>query len=255
MQKMIVTDLDGTLLNTDKKITERTRKALEACHEKGMRIAFATARPLRAVKPYVQEVPCDGVVYHNGSSVLVNQDSLAKNHRIPAARVRTLMKRLTAAFPGKKLSVEMNDALYANFDVSYYWSYTDGVTTDFTNLPDGEADKIVAELDDSNDFNRIQEALSAQEYAQICEGALCLIMNRQATKLNGVNMLCQHWSIPLQEVIAFGDDYNDLEMIVACGTGVAMGNAIEPVKEAADFVTRSNDQDGVADFLKREGLC
>jgi 5-amino-6-(5-phospho-D-ribitylamino)uracil phosphatase len=251
MYRMIVTDLDSTLLTTSKRITERARKAMLACREKNMRIVFATARPWRAVQSYLQVIPCDAVIYHNGSTVRSGETILGEPSRISAGRAKEILRKIRINFPDKRLSVEMNDTLYANFPVSYYWSYTDGITTDFVNLPHGYVDKIIVEIDSREDFIQINQFLTEEEYGQICEEKLCLIMNQNASKLNGIHILCQAWNISLDTVITFGDDFNDLEMIYSSGLGVAMANAIPEVLQIADQVTLSNDEDGVAYWLEQ----
>ena len=63
--------------------------------------------------------------------------------------------------------------------------------------------------------------------------------------------IAKYYDIPIEDTIAFGDEENDLTMIEAAGIGVAMGNAIDLVKEAADYITLSNDEDGIADYLEK----
>ncbi len=254
MYQMIISDLDSTLLTTDKHITLRTKEAFWACQDQNMRIAFATARPWRAVQPYLKEIPCDAVIYHNGSTVKVGETVLGTPHRIGTPRVKEILHGVLGSFPRRRLSVEMNDTLYANFPVAHYWSYSEGIATDFSDLPPGQADKIIVEIKTREEFAQINRCLTSEEYGQICEGQLCLIMNRKATKLNGIKMLCHLWGIALNNVISFGDDYNDLDMIRACGLGVAVANAIPEVVEAADFLTLHNDAEGVAHWIEQNIL-
>jgi hydroxymethylpyrimidine pyrophosphatase-like HAD family hydrolase len=82
-------------------------------------------------------------------------------------------------------------------------------------------------------------------------GALGQILNKDVSKAGGVKALAEVLGIGLDEVISFGDDYNDIEMIRECGIGVAMGNAPQDIKDAADIITASNDEDGVAIILEK----
>ena len=86
-------------------------------------------------------------------------------------------------------------------------------------------------------------------YMQMSEGALLMVMNRQATKLNGIRLLAERYGVGLGEIAAFGDDVNDIEMLTACGVGVAVGNALPEVKAAADEVCGSNEEEGVARWI------
>ncbi|NLT14504.1 MAG: HAD hydrolase family protein, partial [Clostridiales bacterium] len=80
------------------------------------------------------------------------------------------------------------------------------------------------------------------------------VMNKSTSKLNAVKQLADLWNIPVSLVAAFGDDYNDIEMLSGCGTGVAMANAIAEVKEAANAVTGTNNDDGVAAYIMSQIL-
>ena len=82
-------------------------------------------------------------------------------------------------------------------------------------------------------------------------GQLCQIMDQEVSKWNSIQSLMKTWNIKDENIIAFGDDYNDLDMIKHAGIGVAMGNAEKVVKESANFVTDTNMNDGVAKYLKK----
>ena len=161
-------------------------------------------------------------------------------------------------YPDKKLSIEISDKIYANFDVTVIWGTTkekemlkvSSVITDFSDLPSVDADKIIIEINSENDYTEILNLLSPNLYGQLSDGGkICLVMNRNATKLNAIKQLAKHWSITLSEITAFGDDYNDIEMLTYCGIGVAMKNAITEVLQVADVVTDTNNNDGVAKFI------
>ena len=125
--KMIVTDLDRTLLRTDKTISKLTVDILNRCHEKGIKIIFTTARPKRTVDHFCLNVPITALILHNGAVVYVGEkpfgnfgiDSSVKNH---------ILQTLSKGYPNATLSVEIDDVLYANFDIpvdiSPDWKYT-----------------------------------------------------------------------------------------------------------------------------------
>jgi len=139
--------------------------------------------------------------------------------------------------------------LYANFDVSAVWNYTRFVMTDFTDLPDTNADKILIEATQAKE-EEILPLLSPEIYCQMSENAIYLIMNRNATKFNGIRILAQYWGMDIKQAAAFGDDYNDIDMLKGCGIGVAVGNAIREVMECADFITETNEKDGRQSLFK-----
>jgi hypothetical protein len=88
-------------------------------------------------------------------------------------------------------------------------------------------------------------------YCQSSDDRIVLVMNRGATKLNAVGALAAHWGLSLSEVAAFGDDYNDIQLLCGCGLGVAGRNAVDEGRAVADAVSGSNDEDGVAAYLER----
>lgn len=250
MIKMLAIDLDNTLLRSDKTISNYSSKVLSRCRERGIKIAFATARPLRTITPYMRETPCDAAVYHNGAHIIADGKHIGESYTIPAAVTEGILNTLQKAYPGKRLSVEIDDVLYANFDVSSVWNYTSYMFTDFTDLPQIGADKILIEAGTNIAYEHIRPLLNPDVYCQVSEGLIYLVMNNNATKLNGLKSLADYWGISLQDAVAFGDDHNDVEMLKYCGLGVAVGNAIHEAIQAADAVADTNDNDGVAGYIE-----
>jgi Cof subfamily protein (haloacid dehalogenase superfamily) len=248
---MLAIDLDRTLLHTDKTISQYSADIIRRCRERGIRVVFATARPIRTVVLFLDQVECDAVIYHNGAFILAEGKRVGESYSIPPGEVRRILSYLQARYAGKKLSVEIDDTLYANFDVKEFWRYTSAVVTDFSDLPEMDADKIIVEIAAPQEYEEVLSLLPGELYGEMSDGKLCLVMNKNATKLNAVRRLSAIWNIPLSDIVAFGDDYNDIGMIRHCGVGVAMGNAIPEALAAADAVTDSNDDDGVARYIER----
>lgn len=247
--KMIVTDLDRTLLHDDKKISDYTISVLEKCRRQGIKIVFATARPMRTVKPFEIAINPDAVIYHNGAVVRHSDGSISKTG-IRTQDARKVLNELKRLFPDSKISAEISDTLFANFDVSYFWDNTSAKQTDFSDLPELSVDKIIVHVSLLREIERIAGILPDYLYVEMNENRLGLIMNRNATKLNGIKEIASRWGVPLSETAAFGDDYNDIEMLKNCGVGVAVGNALEEVKAVADALCDTNNADGVAKWLE-----
>jgi len=264
MIKMLALDLDNTLLRSDKSISRYTEQILKKASNAGIKIVFATGRPYRAIRNYMEQVGCSSAVCHNGATAMVDGKRTDDCYCIPYEKAANLLKTLQIRYPGKKLSVEMNDRLYANFDAVSVWGNapkdreileTASVQTDFTDLPGADADKILIEISGEDEYNEIMSLLPDGLYGLMSDGkTLCQVMNRNATKLNAVKRMAKRLGISMSEIAAFGDDYNDLEMIKYSGIGVAMGNAIEEVRRAADVITASNNEDGVARYISEHIL-
>ncbi len=251
MIRMIVTDLDGTLLRKDKTISEYTASIFQRCSNHGIKTVFATARPIRAVKTLGLSFQSDASVYHNGAVITIG-DELFQEAGIDHKSAKVLLQ---SAFQmkGMRIAAEINDVLYANFDTTTVWPNVQAARTDFANLPEKPADKIIFITADRGEVTEIEKLLGEDLYWEISENEVLMVMSKTARKKNAVISLAAHFGIPLSEVVAFGDDYNDIEMLRDCGVGVAVANAIDEVKAVADFICQSNDEDGVSKWLEEYG--
>ena len=100
----------------------------------------------------------------------------------------------------------------------------------------------------------MERALTPDTYMTVAEGKLIQVMSTAATKWNGIRVMLEAAGIHNREAIYFGDDYDDIEAIKNCGTGVAVSNAIAEALAAADIVAQSNDMDGVAHYIEKNLL-
>lgn len=251
--KMIVTDLDRTLLRTDKTISDYTANVLNRCREFGIKIVFATARPKRTVNHFFNDIPADALILHNGAVVYV-ADTLLGNYGIASDLKDNILSAMNSDYPDATISVEIDDVLYANFDVSTVWNNTESIRTDFTNLPERPADKIIVGLSSQADIERFSKYLTDDLYIEIADGKLGMIMNRRASKWEAIKVVAEHFKLSTDDIVAFGDDYNDIEMLRNCGVGVAVANAIYEVKAVADCICDTNDSDGIAKWLEERVL-
>lgn len=254
--RMIVTDLDRTLLRTDKSISPYTRAVLRACQSRGLKVVFATARPLRKARQFLAQVPADAAIVHNGAATFLD-GKLIERRGIDPAVARGILLAIARDFPQATLSAEIGDTLYANFDVPAIWDWNQAaaVRTDFSDLPNCPADKLIVGVSSVADMERFSAYLPENLYIQMSDSRLGMIMRRDATKQGALAALCARFGIEIGQAVAFGDDYNDMEMQRACGVGVAMANALCEVKAAADAVCESNDRDGVARWLEENLLA
>ena len=248
MVKMIVTDLDGTLLRSDKTVSVYTVSVFEQCMKRGIKVVFATARPPRAVEQIKAEVKTDACIYHNGA-IITAGDTPFQNIGIDCETARELLGKIEID-ENRKIAIEIDDKLYANFDTSTVWPGVGMILTDFSDLPEKPIDKIIFITADRNEISEIEKHLNSTLYWEISENRVLMIMNKLARKINAISKLTEHFGISLSDVVAFGDDHNDIEMLRKCGIGVAMENAINEAKSAADFVSCNNDGDGVAKWIE-----
>lgn len=242
--KAVITDLDRTLLRTDKTLSEYTAKVLRRVKEKDIKIIAATARPKRSVIEYNDTVGFDALVCLNGAEIIFGDTQ--EERCIPHNVAEKLLKDVCAT--GEYvISAEISGVLYAN---AVFPQWESVLYTDFPLLPKGSIHKLIFSYSDEA-LHVIRNALPDSLYCTVANKQLIQIMNKKATKLNGISKVLNTFKISPEEAIFFGDDNDDLEAIKTCGIGVAVQNAIPEVKAAADVVVDTNENDGVAKFIEQ----
>lgn len=249
LTKAIITDLDRTLLRTDKSVSEYTLDILQKCRNKGILIMAASARAARDIRIYKDLIGFDAVTSINGAVVSLPNDSM--EFGIPRESGEKILSGLLH-FPDLFLSVETSNGLYSNRDIPE-WKPT--VYNDFPRLPeDIVLYKILASSTQSPLYDDIENCLTDDVYHTIAKNDLIQIMSTDATKWNGIRYMLSYFGISPEDAVYFGDDNDDIEPIKKCGLGVAVSNAIVRVLDVADYITDSNDLDGVAKFIEKNLL-
>lgn len=250
--KMVVTDLDRTLLRRDQSLSEYSISVIKKLREKGIYFTPATARPENAVLGYIKGLECDHAVYFNGARIKFS-DGSTEYFGFASDTAAEICADILRDIPSRKLAVEIGDRLYSNFDITEIWPDIKYIHSDFTDLPEGISEKVLLPIQPSEGFD-YSRYLPPELYIQVSESILAMVLNRKATKLNGIKSICKKMGISLDDVAAFGDDLNDSEMLASCGCGIAVSNALDEVKKAADIICLSNEEDGVADWIERHLL-
>ena len=213
MYKLIAIDMDGTLLKSDKSVSERTKKAIREAQEKGVNVVIATGRPIDGVTRYLEELNMlgenDYVLSYNGGLVLK-----AKSREVIS---KTVLNGSDLHYL-HKLSKELGVNIHAFSEVYGLITPKNSKYTEVEANINGINIGI-------NDFSEIEDDHSIVK--------VMMIGGKQ------------------EEVMTFGDAENDLDMIVYAGMGVAMDNAFAEVKEVANYITDSNENDGVAKAIEK----
>lgn len=247
--KAIITDLDKTLLCTDKTVSEYTYTILKKCHDKGIVLMAATARPERTILTYHNQINFEAITTLNGARIILPH-SIIENGIMPSSAEKILKKVIM--IPDLILSMETGNGIFSNAPNSE-WDVR--VFSKFPALP---TKSIIYKLLLSNKENDIQQevekALTADTYMTVAEGKLIQIMSAAATKWNGIKTMLEAVGVKQNEAVYFGDDNDDIESIKNCGVGVAVSNAIDEVLNVADFITESNDMNGVAQYIEKNIL-
>lgn len=243
--KAIIVDLDRTLLHTDKMLSEYTINVLKKCHNKGLAVITATARPERSILMYREQVSFDAVITMNGARVILPDEVI--DNSIPRSSGECVLSALISV-PDTLISIETSGGIYSNVPIPEWDSIC---YDDFPNLPSQVTlYKILASSSNNTLYDKIKYLLTEDVYYTVANNTLIQIMSKKATKWNGIKKTLEVLNISQADTVYFGDDNDDIEPIQMCGIGVAVANAIEAVANAADHITGSNDEDGVAHFIE-----
>lgn len=202
--KMVVTDLDKTLLKDDKTISNYSLNIIDEFRKKGNIFVIATARPIRTVKKYMHITGFDAGIYHNGALIY------DKNIKIGGYGIENpyiVSKKILDEISNTCLAIEVEDILYANFNSKYLWPDNEYIHfNDFIELEEKVADKIIVEVSSMDDVLIYKKILPDELYIQLSENKIGMIMNKNATKINGIKMLSKIYKVDMSNIISFGDD-------------------------------------------------
>lgn len=254
MKKILLFDLDGTLLRTDKTISTRTLKAVGDIREKGFIIGISTSRSESNSLKFLSVLTPDVIISSGGALITMNGEVLEAfcfngeevSSIIAKAREICGDLNITADTPDK------NAEYFLNFtppqdELEKSWGKS--IMTDFKDFRK-PCLKLCFEISDELKAKQLENALPDCDWIHFTDGDWYKATKSGVTKENAIIRLCEHIGADIANITAFGDDLADIGMLKMCGMGVAMGNALEEVKTAADITIASNDEDGIAEYLE-----
>ncbi|MCI8562135.1 MAG: Cof-type HAD-IIB family hydrolase [Lachnospiraceae bacterium] len=245
--KLIVTDLDGTALKNNKTISNATVEAFTQCRKYGIPSAIATARYLGGAMPFAKKLHTEYQILTDGTLVY-EKGSLIYSNAMDTATTNAILKELQKYNCTSHIAIPTTKGLYRYPKSSIRGNNNHSFSIE--NPFPYPGNKIVAELPDESIADKIAQKCQCSKLRYRDENRFAFY-NKTAGKLDAIRYLAQRIGISLEDILVFGDDQNDIEMITHCGYGVAMGNATNEVKAAANEVTDSNENDGIAKILSR----
>ena len=250
--RLLLFDLDGTLLCSEKKITGRTLQALQKCREKGMMIGVSTSRGEGNALQFIEELCPDILIASGGALIKYRGEYIYRAEFSPERTRQMIAAARSVCGMDCEITIDTVDAHYWNYrddPKKLDKSWGDSIYTDFGDF--GQcALKMCVEVFDDGDARRLREMLRDCDCIRFSDGYWYKFTKKGATKEEAIRKACAACGIGAEEVMAFGDDYADMGMLKFCGRGIAMGNAIDEVKNIADFVIGGNDEDGIAVYLE-----
>jgi Cof subfamily protein (haloacid dehalogenase superfamily) len=266
MPALIASDVDGTLLDNDEKVTARTRAAVQAAVDAGVTFVLATGRPPRWVHPVVDALGLAPMAVCANGAVIYDPatDRIVSTRTLSADVLGELAEIATRVIPGAGLAVERvgrsaHDAATPQFVSSpgyeHAWLNPDNTEVSIEDLLSAPAIKLLirkAGARSSDMAAELSKHIGLQgDITYSTNNGLVEVVPLGISKATGVEELARPLDIAAEEIVAFGDMPNDVPMLEWAGLGVAMGNAHPEAVAAADEVTAPNTDDGVARILER----
>ncbi|MGC5010861.1 HAD family hydrolase [Streptosporangium sp. DT93] len=256
-RRMIVCDLDGTLLNSSGLVSERTRVAVRRVQEAGHVFVVATARPVRDTRHVAVALGGTPVAVCGNGSITFDfeLDEVVDYHPLAEEHVAEALKVLRDRFPGARLGAECRLELLLEDS----FGLPEALSRSARRVPRLEealdrrnVGKLMVQLEGNarHYYESVRHLLTGCEVT-ISADVFCEVMRAGVTKAAALEAMADRLGFDAGDVIAFGDMPNDLPMLTWAGTAVAVANAHPAVLTSADEVTASNDDDGVAAWLER----
>lgn len=272
--KAIILDIDGTLYNSQKMISERTKKALLDIQNRGTKLVLASGRPISNMEHIMHELEMDKhhglIVAYNGASVMdCETKEIVYNKTMSALEAKSVLNHLKNFNLIPMISHEgvmyVNDVFSGmiqyngkQINIIEYESrggkYTLCEKRDLAEFVDFPLNKILIAGDPDylkENHSKVSEPFVGNLSSMFTAAFYYEFTAQGVDKANALHEVLVPMGILPEETISFGDGQNDLSIIRFAGLGVAMGNAVDELKNAADEVTLSHDEDGIAHIIER----
>ncbi|MBM7694157.1 Cof subfamily protein (haloacid dehalogenase superfamily) [Peribacillus deserti] len=265
--RLLAVNIDGTLLQTNSRLHKTTKEAIEFVHQKGVFVALVTSRNFASARKVAKALKIKPhIVAHQGAYVgafdkpiLVKRISedltleLVKLLEVSSSQIKLYHEKYMI---GNRVNLPENlvgkASFYKNEPFFYSHQYVDILSEALAAQP-AAPPKIDVICDTVSELKDLMTALGTMydeiDTIQINENKFTIVP-KGVSKWDGLRYLAQHLNVRTSEIVAIGDGTDDFDMIEQAGLGVAMGNAVKEVKSAADWQTRTNDQQGVAYTVK-----
>lgn len=258
--KLVALDLDDTLLDSRLQVAPECQEAILQVREMGVQVTLATGRMFRSALPYAQQLDINvPLITYQGALVKNSGSGETLYYRpLPGEYTLPLLERVREV--GYHCQLYLDDELYMEKLTAEGKQYASvaGVKPVIVDSLDGvlkkETTKMVIIHFDLQALDELEKRLRdefSHLYITRSKPAYLEVLHPEATKGKALAAVAEYFGVKQDEVMAVGDSYNDLKMIRWAGLGVAMANAPSAVRKEADYVTCSNDENGVAEALGR----
>jgi Cof subfamily protein (haloacid dehalogenase superfamily) len=261
--KIVLSDIDGTFLTDDKKVTELTALAANKIIENGLKFVLVSARMPEAIYPITNAIglPKIPLICYSGAYVLTDDEEVLHDKKMPEADTVEILKAMknwqdisVNYYSGRKWYVEaINRRIQREIDITQ----AHAEIADFDSLIDKKIipHKIMVICEPAT-CTDMEQKLQVFSELNVVRSAphLLEIMDKSVSKAVGIEILLSHYNLTVDDAIAFGDNYNDIQMLELIPHSVAMNNAPDDIKKTAHAVTESNNNSGIYTYLNKLGL-
>lgn len=263
MGKIVFSDIDGTLLNSEHKITPLTQSAIKHLKEKNIPFVIVSARSPSAIYPILREYEFNCPIISYSGGLILDEDRKVLYHKgIPKEHAKKIIDFIEEQHWDMSWGVysldewivkDKADPRIINEETVVKAQSMQGTVDSVT---DPEVNKILCICNPAQTLMIEQTLKTMFPECSIVKSSdiLLEIMENGITKAAAVERLCEIWDVAVEDTIAFGDNYNDVEMLETVGTGVLMGNAPEELKKRFPVQTKDNDHDGIYEALLKMNL-
>lgn len=255
--KLIVADLDGTLLKSDKSLDDNIKDVISG---QDYKFTIASGRSMVLVKKFISELNIDLPYITNNGAEIYQSNACVKQYSIPDEEVRFILKQVQEF--DLECHANAENCIYTMGKIDLILPFRkrfEGVLpiVDNASIREVCANTINKIMCIDKDLNKVQEFANKinlyceHVHCERAEGNAFVMVNRQASKGLALKNLLKLLHISSEEVVVFGDNYNDVSMFEAAKYSVCMENADNDVKDKATFICSSNDMNGVSDFIQK----
>jgi len=263
MYRLLTIDLDGTLLTPQRTITPRTYKALHRAVAAGMKIVIATGQKMDVLRAVCADLPLNApqIIYNGAIIADIQSGSILYEQLVPAEQILPTLDILRST--GLHRVYHTHEHVYADEGTPNVRNWYRAPAAPAVEVPDVKSlypqpcIKLVGVGEPATLREKrleLEHRLSGQLYVTQASHDLLEFLHPSVSKKNALATITRMLGIAPEEVVAFGDNHNDIDMLRFAGLGVAMGNAHDEVKTAADYVALRNSEDGVAIALEEKVL-
>ena len=257
MIRLIATDLDGTLLNNEHKISDYNKKVISAVNEKGIKVILSTGRPTSAATKFLDDLNIEtDMISFNGAMITDRNGNILYENNLESSIGKELIeiakkyKIYYQGFLGERWNLSDAKSKWLDFYISIakinnyivgFDNIKDFSFSKFMFIGENEILKEIAEELDKKLKDKVYYAFSRPVYLEV--------HSPKVSKANALCFLLNKYDIKKENVMAFGDNNNDIEMLEIAGISVAVDNAENALKEKAKYITKSNIENGVGYFI------